>query len=131
MDVEKTIEFILEHQAKTDTQLEAIRKMIRVGMRMIVRIGQAQDRTDQQIAKLTDSQARTDVKMAELADAQKVTEQKFQALLDILRENRNGHERSWLTPTAAQPISASAPPTPPEKDLPDRPGIAQMLYRRS
>ena len=96
MDVEKTIEFILEHQAKTDTQLEAIRKMIRVGMgmRMIVRIGQAQERTDQQIAKLTDSQARTDVKMAELADAQKVTEQKFQALLDTLRENRNGHERS-------------------------------------
>jgi len=94
VDVEKTIEFILEHQAKTDTQLEAIRKLIRVGMRMIVRIGQAQERTDQQIAKLTDSQARTDVKMAELADAQKVTEQKFQALLDTLRENRNGHERS-------------------------------------
>jgi hypothetical protein len=93
VDVEKTIEFILEQQTKTDTQLEAIRKLIRVGMRMIVRIGQAQERTDQQIAKLTDSQARTDVKMAELADAQKVTEQKFQALLDTLPENRNGHDR--------------------------------------
>ena len=94
MNVEKTMEFILQQQAKaevqmahmreqqaryekqhaeqhakTDRQIAAIQKLIQVGMKMIVKQGES---------------------LKELADAQKVTERKLQGLIDALRRSGNG-----------------------------------------
>lgn len=105
MDVEKTMEFILQQQAKTDAQLAmlgerqakaeerqakaeerqakadkqiaAILKLIQTGMRMIVKQGE-------NINQLRESHK-------ELAQAQKVTEVELQGLIDALRRGGNGH----------------------------------------
>jgi septal ring factor EnvC (AmiA/AmiB activator) len=84
MNVEKTMEFILqqqakaelqmaamrEHHAKTDRQIAAIQKLITTGMKMIVRQGDS---------------------IRQLADAQRVTETKLQGLIDLLKRGGNGN----------------------------------------
>jgi len=91
MDVEKTMGFILqqqaraetqiaaigERQAKADKQIAAILKLIQTGMRMIVKQGES-------IKQLTEAHK-------ELAQAQKVTEVKLQGLIAVLRRSGNGH----------------------------------------
>jgi hypothetical protein len=108
MDVEKTIEFILQQQArfeakaearaerfearmeryevnqaqaeaKAERQMAAIRKLIQTGMRMIVK--------NEELVKATQAELR------ELAAVQKVTETKLQGLIDALRRGRNGSHR--------------------------------------
>jgi hypothetical protein len=87
MDVESTIEFILQQQAKTEvrmdrfqtqmdqlqTQMDGMRKLVRVGMRMIAKQGE---------------------QISQLAAAQQVTEVKLQGLIDALRRGGNGHQSS-------------------------------------
>ncbi len=91
MDVEKTMELILqqqakaetqiaamgERQAKADKQIAAILKLIQTGMRMIVKQGENLNEIQQS--------------HKELAQAQKVTEAKLQGLIDALRRGGNGH----------------------------------------
>jgi len=98
MDVEKTMEFILqqhakaetqiaaivERQAKADKQIAAILKLIQTGMRMIVKQGESIKQQGESIKQLTEAQK-------ELAQAQKVTEVKLQGLIDALRRGGNGH----------------------------------------
>jgi hypothetical protein len=104
MDVDRTIEFILQQQAKAETemaamrqqqakaearqaqaevkaerQMAAIRKLIQTGMRMIVK--------NEELVKVTQAELR------ELAAVQKVTETKLQGLIDALRRGRNGSHR--------------------------------------
>ncbi|HTA71325.1 MAG TPA: hypothetical protein VK776_23725 [Bryobacteraceae bacterium] len=97
MDVERTIEFILQQQAKSEArhaqaeakqaqaeakaerQMAAIRKLIQTGMRMIVK--------NEELVKVTQAELR------ELAAVQKVTETKLQGLIDALRRGRNGSHR--------------------------------------
>ncbi len=105
MDVERTIEFILDSQAKTEIRLTGISKLLQQGMRMfaktettLVQIADFQRRTD---ASLADLRKRTDIRFAELAKetkelaqemkelakAQKRTERTLQA---FIRGQRNG-----------------------------------------
>ncbi len=98
VDVQRTIEFILQSQAKTETRLTGITKIMQQGMRMLVKIeasvtelAQAQKRTE---AMLAESQKRTDARFAELASemkelakAQKTTERTLQA---FIKGQRNG-----------------------------------------
>jgi hypothetical protein len=108
MDVERTIEFILQQQAKAEAkaesraeqyearaaryearqaqaeakaerQMAAIRKLIQIGMRMIVK--------NEELVKITQAELR------ELAAVQKVTETKLQGLIDALRRGGNGSHR--------------------------------------
>jgi hypothetical protein len=104
MDVERTIEFILQQQAKAEPrqaqaearqaqaearqaqaeakaerQMTAIRKLIQTGMRMIVK--------NEELVKATQAELR------ELTAAQKVTETKLQGLIEALRRGRNGSHR--------------------------------------
>jgi hypothetical protein len=97
MDVERTIEFILQQQAKAEVrqaqaeakqaqaearaerQMAAIRKLIQTGMRMIVK--------NEELIKATQAELR------ELSAAQRVTETKLQGLIDSLRRSRNGSHR--------------------------------------
>ena len=97
MDVERTIEFILQQQARAEVrqaqaeakqaqaearaerQMAAIRKLIQTGMRMIVK--------NEELIKATQ------VELRELSAAQRVTETKLQGLIDSLRRSRNGSHR--------------------------------------
>ena len=63
--------------SKHDREIDAIRKLIRTGMRLILRIEQAQDRNDKQIAQLVSSQLET--------------EKKLQGLMKAIERGRNGH----------------------------------------
>lgn len=86
MNVERTMEFILSCQAKAEGEMAAIRaqqakaagemaairKLIRAGMKIIVKQGEHLD---------------------DLAKAQKVTETKLQNFIDSLRRSRNGNHR--------------------------------------
>jgi hypothetical protein len=93
MNVERTMEFILNSQAKhaarmdvLDRRMDGVTKLLQQGMRLLV---SSKKETDQKINALIDSQLRTDVALKELAEAQKVTEKKMQAFLN--RQSRNGH----------------------------------------
>jgi hypothetical protein len=61
MDVERSIEHLLELHARaearmdrTDRQIEAIRKIVKTGMKLIVRIEAAQVRSDAKIDRLAE-----------------------------------------------------------------------------
>jgi hypothetical protein len=121
MDVERTIEFILQMQAKSearmdkfDKRMEATLKLVQTGMKMLVRIDQkvlalteaqhktdqkllalteAQRRTDQSIVALTEAQRRTDQSILALTEAQRKTDRKFDRLIDSWTKRRtNGHQ---------------------------------------
>jgi hypothetical protein len=87
MDVEKTMEFILQQQAKAEVkaerQMTAIRKLIQTGMRMIVE-------NEESIKELAAAQKVTEAKLQDLAAAQKVTEVKLKGLIDAWRRGGNG-----------------------------------------
>jgi chromosome segregation ATPase len=107
MDVEKTIEFILETLADTaawraeterrlarnDRQIHGIQTLLKIGARQLIALGAAQKRTNESIRKLSAEMAelRTSVakltaelrtSVAKLAEAQKRTEERFQRWLD-------------------------------------------------
>jgi outer membrane PBP1 activator LpoA protein len=95
MDAERTIEFILQMQAKAETEMAemrqhqakaeakaqremaAIRTLIRSGVKMLAR-------NEELVKEVAAAQK-------DLAKAQKVTETKLQAFLDSMRRGRNGN----------------------------------------
>ena len=108
MDIERTIQFILESQAKAeirmdrwearmersdarvaamekrlDRRMDAITKLLQQGMRTFVK-------NQSEIAELRKAQKRTDSKLAELAEAQKETQRTLKAFIASLRNGRNG-----------------------------------------
>ena len=108
MDVERTIDFILKTQAKTEVRLSGITKLSQKGMRMLAKneatvaqLAEAQKRTDAKLAAIAE---RTDAKFAEMADAhkelaremkelakaQKETERTLRAFMRGQRNGRNG-----------------------------------------
>ena len=117
MNVEKAIEHILQIQAaaegrvdKAERQIDAIRKLLRTGMKLVVDIGEAQKAGDFKINALIDSGQRTDHRLAKLAEeraasernfdqsmkelraAQAATERKLASFIDALKKNKtNGH----------------------------------------
>jgi hypothetical protein len=94
MDVEKTMEFILQQQAKAEAnaerQMTAIRKLIQTGMRMIVKNEELIKKNEQSIQELAAAQKVTETKLQDLAAAQKVTEIKLKGLIDAWRRGGNG-----------------------------------------
>ena len=98
MNVEKTIEFLLEHQARAeirvdriDKRLDGITKLMRMGAKAMLAtdkkvnaLAAAQKRTDEQINMLIESQKRTDHALA-------ATNKKFDRLMDALfKKGANG-----------------------------------------
>jgi prefoldin subunit 5 len=92
VDVERTIEFILEGQARLTSGQEQLNSSLN-------RLTAIVDRT---VALFAESKAETDrrreaagsslkASLESLAEAQKVTEQKLQAFIDNLNKGRNGH----------------------------------------
>jgi hypothetical protein len=94
MDVERTIEFILQTQAKAearmdkfDTRLEATRKLVQTGMKMLVKINQQQLVVSGQLAALAGE-------VRVLTEAQRKTDRKFDRMIDSWTKRRsNGHRQ--------------------------------------
>ena len=110
MDVEKTMEFILDtladvgvKQARTDRQIHGLQTLAKIGMRQIVALGAAQKRTEKIVHELAASHKEltashkeltashkelaashklTEKAMRDLAASQKRTDEKFQRWLD-------------------------------------------------
>jgi len=104
MDVERTIEFILQQQAKAEVraalaeakaerQMAAIRKLIQTGMRMIVKNEELIKATAAEVREVAAAQRATEAELRSLAAAQKTTQIKLQGFIDSLRRGRNGSHR--------------------------------------
>jgi hypothetical protein len=98
MDVERTVEFILKSQAKTETRLTGITKLMQQGMKMLVKVETNLVELSQAQKELSGAQKRTEVKVAELAGemkglakAQKQTER---ALRAFILGQHNGRKNS-------------------------------------
>ena len=95
MDVEKAINFLVEQQARfhehqarlkeeqarTERGLNGIRKLLLVGMKMLVKNQQAQARTDAELKALIDSQKRTEARLDR-------TDARFERLMAALLQKR-------------------------------------------
>ena len=88
MDVERTMEFILQRQSKAESEMAAMRKIILAGMRMIAKQGE-------NLNKLAVAQKDLATEVKELAKAQRTTETKLQGFIDSMRRGGNGrHSRN-------------------------------------
>lgn len=98
MNVEKTIEFLLEHQARAevrmdriDKRLDGITKLMRMGAKAMIATDKkvnallsAQKRTEERINALIDAQQRTDRALA-------ATDKKFDRFMEaFLKKGANG-----------------------------------------
>lgn len=91
MDVERTMRFILENlasvtakQEKAESQIQAMRKLVVTGMKMMVDTQKVQKRTGEKMAELADE-------MAGLAAAQKAIDRRFGEWL-ASNKGSNGHK---------------------------------------
>ncbi len=97
MDVEKTIEFILEQQAQVETHLAAMAEQhlkLRQDLNRAVRLGIQEARAERRRRREMDERldakiAVLDEKITQLAAAQLVTEEKLQRLIDF-QQGGNG-----------------------------------------
>ncbi len=94
MDVERTMEFILENlasvtakQERAERQIEAIRKLVLTGMKMVVDTGKQQKQLGRDFAA---SRAAHDRDMAEIRAAQKETDRLLKEWIAANRST-NGH----------------------------------------
>ena len=122
MNVERTIEFILQHQAKAQVEIAAIRQMQAKAGTEIAAIRQMQAKAGPEMAAIRQQQAKAQGEMAairkliragmkmlvkqgeqihevaaaqkDLAKSHKVTETKLQGLIDALRRGGNGNHRN-------------------------------------
>lgn len=102
MDLDCSIEFLLQQQVKTEVQLQAIRDLVQGGMKLVIpyqaetnrrldALIDAQLRSEERISRLAEAQLITGQKVARLADTQETTELKLQALIDSLKQPKNGN----------------------------------------
>ena len=94
MDIERTIQFILESQARAEGRTEkADLRMEKAELRADAREKRMDKRMDA-IGKLLQQGMRmlvkTDTRLAELATAQRETDRSLKAFIDSLRRGRNG-----------------------------------------
>ena len=102
MDVEKTMAFLLEGQARHESQIQSIRNLLEGGVKLLnsyqtktnetlAILMDAQLRTEASLERLSVAQATTDLKLNRLADLQAITELKLQIFLDSLKNPKNGN----------------------------------------
>jgi hypothetical protein len=98
VNIERTIEFIIESQDKTEIRLTGITTLLQQGMRMVVKtdrtlaeLAPAQKRTEARVADLAGEMKDLAGEMKELARAQKETQRTLQVFIKGQRNGRNGH----------------------------------------
>lgn len=99
MDVERTVEFILQQQSKAEGQMAALRKIVLQGMKIVVKNGEQikELRTEMAEHRSEMVELRREVvsELKELAKAQRATETKLQSFIESLRRGGNGrHPRN-------------------------------------
>jgi len=100
MKMERTMQFIVENMAavtvnqqradlrmaRMERQLKGIQTIVKTGMKMLVKLEQAQKRTDAAVKELSRN-------VEELATHQKRTDEKFERWLDSMNKSSNGHKK--------------------------------------
>ncbi|MEK7407743.1 MAG: hypothetical protein AAB225_21935 [Acidobacteriota bacterium] len=91
MDVERTLEFLLEQQAKFWTGLDELRTGLGELRRAVDELRRGQDQLQSTVAQvlsilvtLAEAQRRTDERLERLAEAQQHTEDRLNALIAIV-----------------------------------------------
>jgi len=92
MDVEKTIEFILEHQAQGEVRMKRLERAVSQLVRYGVSLRSDVRRLDKAMAHLTVVHAETDEKLNALIVVHTETDEKLNALIDLVDKTirRNG-----------------------------------------
>jgi len=115
VDIEKTIEFILHQQArsearwdafldkweerenkwearhvKAEKQIAAIRVILKTGMKLIVKLEEGQKRADKRMDELAAAHRELAASHKELAVAQAATAKSLKAFIDSMRRGGNG-----------------------------------------
>ena len=102
MDVERTIEFILESQARAEARMEKSDARMEKSNARAAAMEKRLDRRMDAIAKLLQQGmrmlAQTDIKLKELAQAQKETDRSLKAFINSLR-----HQRPLISATRILP----------------------------
>ena len=107
MDIERTMQFIVDHTAaltvrqeqadiraaRMDRRMAGLQTLVKTGMRMIVKLEQGQRTLNERMAELAEAQSRTEKALADLAASQKRTDQKFDRWLDSINTGSNGHRK--------------------------------------
>jgi hypothetical protein len=83
MDVERTMEFILQQQAEFASNMAKLQKNVG-GLQKLAKMGASE------LLKLARAQQRTDTVIRELAERQKSTEAELRAFIRSLRGGTNG-----------------------------------------
>jgi hypothetical protein len=84
VDVEKTIEFILEQQAKFAAGLEQLQEQMRQQGQINMAFGKALLGVTEHIDRLAAAQATTDERLNRLVDAQAATDERLNALIAVV-----------------------------------------------
>ena len=99
MDVEKTIEFLMGHQAQAEVRMERLERAVSQTNRVVnqlVRYGVSLRsdvrRLDKAMVRLAEVHAETDEKLKALAEVHAETDEKLNALIDLVDKTvrRNG-----------------------------------------
>ena len=123
MDVERTMQFILDNLAsvtarqeeaavraaamearaaateqRLDRRMDGIVKLIKTGMRMIVEIQESHKELAAEMKELAGEVKELAAGMKELAAVQKRTEQRFDRWLESMNKGANGHKKRSSTP---------------------------------
>jgi hypothetical protein len=100
MDMERTMQFIVNNLAdltvkqqqadirmsRMERQLNGIQTIVKTGMKILVKLEQAQKRTDAVVKELG-------TRVTELTAHQKRTDEKFDRWLDSMNKGSNGHKK--------------------------------------
>ena len=97
MDVEGTMQFILDNlasvtakQEKAETEIQALRKLVTVGMKILVRVQNQQENSERKIGALADAQIRLEGETEKLLNAIEKTNERFDRWLES-GNGANGH----------------------------------------
>ena len=81
MDIEKSIEFLIQNQARYEAQNEERMSSLAGVVHVLL---ETQNRTEQRIQLLTEAQLRTEQRVQELAESQKQTTGNLNALIKVV-----------------------------------------------
>jgi hypothetical protein len=108
VDVERTIQSIVEAQARNGAQIgmlaandarlgrriDGVTKILKIGMRQLVKLGDAQKRTEATVKSLAVKGDQSFEAQKDLAKAQKNTELTLRAFIDSMSKGGNGKGRN-------------------------------------
>jgi hypothetical protein len=94
VNVEKTIEFILDQQAKAEVraakaeaQMAAIRTIVKAGMKLLAAMQQEHRRFDEKMTQLAAAQRESEEEIKQLAAAQRESKEEIKQLAAAQRES--------------------------------------------